>query len=115
MDRDEGSKTQKLYFALSKLIVYNWLEDLQRRENPDTSEFTRYDRFSDRRSGIDRVYTDVKISNNTKINHKMVSFTDHHNAIIIDRLTSTTKIGKDVWHFNNSLINKTDFCSSTKN
>ena len=26
---------------------------------------------------IDRVYTDIKIANNNKINHIMVSFTDH--------------------------------------
>ena len=29
------------------------------------------------RSRIYRVYTDIKIANNTKINHIMVSFTDH--------------------------------------
>ena len=27
----------------------------------------------------------------------MVSFTDHYNAISIDRLPSKTKIGKDSW------------------
>ena len=41
----------------------------------------------------------------------MISFTDHYNAIIIDRLASATKIEKDLWHFNNSLLNTTDFCS----
>ena len=46
-------------------------------------------------SKIDRVYTDIKIANNTKINHLTVSFTDHYNAISIDRLSSKTKIGKD--------------------
>ena len=45
----------------------------------------------------------------------MISFTDHYNAIIIDRIPSTRKIGTDLWHFNNSLLNKTDFCSNTKN
>ena len=45
-------------------------------------------------SRIDRVYTDIKIANNTKINHIMVSFTNHYNAISIDRLPSKTKIGK---------------------
>ena len=48
-------------------------------------------------SRIDRVYTDVKIANNTKMNHIMVPFTDHYNAVSIDRLPSTTKIGKDSW------------------
>ena len=43
---------------------------------------------------MDRVYTDIKIANNTKINHIMVSFTNHYNAISIDRLPSKTKIGK---------------------
>ena len=39
-------------------------------------------------------YTDIKIANNTKINHIMVSFTNHYNAISIDRLPSKTKIEK---------------------
>ena len=30
-----------------------------------------------------------------KINHIMISFTDHFNAISIDRLPSKTKTGKD--------------------
>ena len=49
MDKDGGNKTQRLYssgsnYALSKLIVDN---GLWRSENPDSSEFTRYNRFSD--------------------------------------------------------------------
>ena len=43
------------------------------------------------RSTIDRVYTDIKMASNTKINHIMVSFTDHYNIIIfIDRFPSKT-------------------------
>ena len=45
----------------------------------------------------------------------MISFFDHYNALIIDRLPSKTKIGKDFWHFNSSLFKKEDFCSTTKN
>ena len=76
MDRDERNKTQKWYrchstFALAKLIMENGLQDLWRRENPDIYEFTRYDRASGTRSRIDRVYTDIKIANNTKINHNV--------------------------------------------
>ena len=49
MDRDSENKTLRLYrccsnYALSKLIVDNGLEDLWRKENPDSYEFTRYDR-----------------------------------------------------------------------
>ena len=44
----------------------------------------------------------------------MISFTDHYNVIILDRSSSTTKTGKDLWHFNNSLLNNTDFCCNTK-
>ena len=49
IDRDGENKTQRLYrccsnYALSKLIVDNGLEDLWRRENPDSTEFTCYDR-----------------------------------------------------------------------
>ena len=48
-DRDGANKTQRLYrscsnYALSILIVDNGLEDLRRRENPDSPEFTCYDR-----------------------------------------------------------------------
>ena len=45
--------------------------------------------------GIDRFYTDIKIANNTQINHTIVSFTDHYNAISLERLPSKTEIGKD--------------------
>ena len=48
-DRDGENKTQKLYrccsnYALWKLIVDNGPEDLWKRENPDSSEFTSYNR-----------------------------------------------------------------------
>ena len=117
MDRDERNKTQKWYrcysnFTLSKLIMDHGLEDLRRRENPDTSEFTGYDRISDTRSRIDRVYTDIKIANDTKINHKMISFSDHYNALLIKSLSSKTKTGKDLWLLNNTLLQNKDFCSS---
>ena len=36
--------------------------------------------------------TDIKIATNTKINHIMVSFTDHYNAISLDKLSSKIKI-----------------------
>ena len=49
INRDGVKRTQRLYrccsnYALSKLIVYNGLEDQWRRENPDSPEFTCYDR-----------------------------------------------------------------------
>ena len=49
IDRNGENKTQRLYrccsnYILSKLIVDNGLEDLWRRENPDSPEFTCYDR-----------------------------------------------------------------------
>ena len=49
IDRDDENKTQRLYrfcfnYALSKIIVDNGLEDLWRRENPDSPEFICYDR-----------------------------------------------------------------------
>ena len=55
MERDGRNKTlYKCHFnyALSKLIVDNGLEDLWRRENPDSSEFTRCNRSSGIRSTI---------------------------------------------------------------
>ena len=44
----------------------------------------------------------------------MLSFTDHYNAISIDRLSSKTKIGKESWYFNNSLLCKPEFSSARK-
>ena len=54
------------------------------------------------------------MANNAKIYHIMVSFTDHYNAIFIDRFSSKTKIGKDSWYFNNSLLCKPEFSLTTK-
>ena len=45
----------------------------------------------------------------------MVSFIDYYNAISNDRLPSKTKIGKSLWYFNNSLLWKPEFFSTTKN
>ena len=43
---------------------------------------------------IGRVYTNIKIANNTKSNHVMAFFTDHYNAISVDRPPFKTKFGK---------------------
>ena len=100
MDKMEWDGTNKTFYkchfnyALSKLIVDNRLEDRWRRENADSSDFTHYNRSSGTRSTIDRVYNDIKMVSNTKINHIMVSFTDHYDAIFIDRFPSKTKLEK---------------------
>ena len=91
MGRNSGNKTQTIYrcgskYTLSKLILDNGLDDPRRRENPDSSEFTYYDRSSGTRSMIDRPYADIKSVSSTKINHIMVSFKDHYTAISLDRL-----------------------------
>ena len=49
MEMDGENKTQRLYrccfnYVVSKLTVDNGLEDLWRRENPDSPEFTRCNR-----------------------------------------------------------------------
>ena len=127
MDKIERDVSNKILYkchfnyALSKLIMDNGLEDLWRMENPDSSEFTRYNRSSGTRSTIDSVYTDIKMASNTKINHIMVPSTDHYNAIFIDRFPSKTKIGEDSWYFNSSplcepeLSLTTDFSFFIKN
>ena len=43
-------------------------------------------------STIDRVYTDINIANNTKINNIMVSFSDHYTAISIYRLPQKLRL-----------------------
>ena len=55
----------------------------------------------------------IKNCNNTKINHIMVSFTDHYNDIFIDRFPSKTYIGKDSCYFNNSPLCKPEFSLTT--
>ena len=100
MDRDCRNKTQRIYkcgsnYALSKLIVDNGLQDLWRRKNPDSSEFTHYDRSSGTRSRTDRVYNHVKDADSNKINHIIVSFADNYNGISLGKLPSKTKLGKD--------------------
>ena len=96
---DVGNKTQRLYrcgykYALWKLIIDNGLADLWIKENPNSSKFTRYNRSSGTRSRMDRVYIDIKIANSLKINDIMLSFTNHYNAISLNRLSLKTKIGK---------------------
>ena len=100
MDRDSGNETQKPYecssnYALSKLIVDNGDQDLWRRENPDFSVLTHCRRSSGIRSRMYRVYTDIKFANNTKISKITSSFSDDYNAILLERVLSKTKIGKD--------------------
>ena len=117
IERDGWNKTLYRYcfsYALSKLTMDNRLEDLWKKKNPDSSGFTSYDRSSGTRSGIDGVYTDIKIANNTNINHIMVSFTDDYNAIFIDTFSSKIKIIKHSWYFNNSLLCKPEFFLTTK-
>ena len=90
MKRYDGNKTPRLYrsvskYVLSNIIVDNGLEDLWRRKNTDSSEFTHYNRFCGKTFRItDRVYTDMKIANITKNNHIMISFIDHDNAIFLE-------------------------------
>ena len=48
-DKGAENKTQRFYrccsnYALSKVILDNGLEDIWRRENPDSPEFTCHDR-----------------------------------------------------------------------
>ena len=61
------------------------------------------------RSVIDRVYTDIKFTYNTKMNHIVVPYSGHYNAISIDTVPSK-KIHSS-WCFNNSLSGKSVFSS----
>ena len=86
--KDEGKKHKDLIAVIPIMPCQNplWIMGSGEGENLDSSEFTYYNRFSGTRSRIERVYTDIKIANNTKINHIMVSFTDHNNAISLGSL-----------------------------
>ena len=118
MDRNGENKTQRLYWCCSNYVCQSssWIMDLRiygdgRTQIPLSSPLRQVLWQGPR---IDRVYTDIKIANNTKINHIMVPFTDHYNTIFVDRLLSKTKIGKNSWYFNNSLLCKHEFSSATK-
>ena len=100
MDSDRGNETQRFYRChsnntQSKLIVDNGLEDLWRRKKTDSSELIRFERSSGTISRTDMVCTSIVIAINTKIIGIMISFSDHYNAIFIDRLPYKTKFGKD--------------------
>ena len=88
-------------------------------ENPDSSEFIYYDRSSGKKSRIHRVYTDIKIANKSKINHILVSFTDHYNSVSLEIPLSEIKIGKDTWiilfYVKPSSSQLQRICSLTKN
>ena len=47
------------------------------------------------------MHTDIKITNNTKMDHIIVSFSDHYNSIFIDRVCYKHK----TWQFHGILIN----------
>ena len=56
LDKDREYKTQRLYrccykYAMPKSIVDDGSEDLWRRENVDSLDFTRYDRSFDKDPG----------------------------------------------------------------
>ena len=81
MERDGRDKTLYEFhfsYTLPKLIADSGLEDPSRGENPDSLEFARYNKSFATGSTIDRVYIDIKKASNTKINHIIVSFTDHY-------------------------------------
>ena len=75
MDRDSNTELYRWAskYLLSKFIIGNGDEDLWRRENLDLNELTNYNRSSGTKSRVDWVYTDIRITNNTKINHMVVS------------------------------------------
>ena len=77
------------------------------------SEFNRRGRSSDTRYTMDKVHTDIKMARNGKVNYIMLCVTDHYNAIFIDRFPWKTKIGKDSWYINNSILCKSELSLTT--
>ena len=66
----------------------DFIENLKHKDFID--EFTHYGKCFGKNPGQARSIC-YKFANNIKINHIMVSFTDHYNAISINRLPSKTK------------------------
>ena len=105
----------RFQLCLAKLIVDHGFEDVWRKKDPDCFELTYYDRCSGTRSKINRDCADITIANNTNSNHIMIPFTDHYNAISLDRFPSKTEIEKGYWNFNNSVLYKSEISSTRKN
>lgn len=42
----------------------------------------------------------------------MISFSDHYDALIVNRFSSKPKLGNALWHFNNSLLDKDELCTN---
>lgn len=51
----------------------------------------------------------MKITRNTNINHIIVTFSDHRNAISIDIVPSKAKVGIVSWFFINAFLHKSIF------
>ena len=102
VDRNGGNKTQIICrccsnYLLSKLIVDNGFENLWRRENQDSSEFTCYDRSSGTSSRIDRVYTDIKMLAIPRLIppvKKILEFQDQKKDYEIKRLRMIMKLNQ---------------------
>ena len=62
---------------------------------------------------IDRLYTDVKVTYNTKMIHIMVSFSNYQNSIFIDRVPYKQKLAAS-WYFTNYYSDKHVFSSYAK-
>ena len=95
----------------SSWIVNLWIYGERRTQIPLSSPATIVHCQGSR---IDRLYTDEKSANSTKINHKMVPCINHYTAISIDRLPSKTKIGKYSWYFDFSLLCKSEVSSAAR-
>ena len=89
MERDDRNKT---LYVISIVSCQNssWIMDW--RENPDFSEFIRYNRSSGTTSTLDRVYTDIKMVSNTKINHIiLLLLTDALQKLKLENIGGTLK------------------------
>ena len=73
-----------------KIYHGQWASGSMEKKNPDSSELTRYDRSSDTRSRIHRVYTDINIANN------FFQLITYWYVLLI--------IGEDLRFFNNSFM-----------
>ena len=73
IDKD-GENLCRFKYALSKLIVNLGTMEMGEPRFPSVHPILKilWQRFR-----IDKVYTDIKIANNTKINNILISFTDH--------------------------------------
>ena len=109
LDRSTNEIGKEAKSELEALIQQFDLEDHWRLQNPNEKLYTHYHGRTDTFARIDRAYTDVRLRPNIKIKHVINSFSDHYNAVLLEKRNHNLKIGRGYWILNNALLENVDY------